>query len=388
MASKTSRDEVSDIIKKFSKEVDIGSIEDITDKVEGLSTGNLGIDYIVGVGGLPIGRVVESYGAPSSGKTTLALQTAAELQQRIIAEGSDDFILYVDFEHALDKKYCKSLGLDLTHPSIRVTQPDSLETGASIARKLLETGKVKLLIWDSVAEAQVAAVKKAETGDYVPPVKAKIMKQFLEQINDVLYRTRCTAIFINHVQEKINMSGPARGVVSQTTPGGDALKFYSSVRLKFTQTKKNRGKRFSALTNSMEEYPISTEVKVTVEKNKVADPHKSCTVLVRYGRGFDNFWQAVQVLEAYKLITHSGSWYYFDRTPELLLPGLPEGAGRLGAFQGEDKLLKYGESNLEWRAHIIRAAVEAVNSAAPDMSDEDIEEDENSLDLGRFVEFE
>jgi recombination protein RecA len=384
---KAARDEVSEIIKKFSKEIDIGSIEDVTDHIEGLPTGNLGIDYIVGVGGLPVGRVVESYGAPSSGKTTLALQTAAELQQKIIANGSDDFILYIDFEHALDKKYCKSLGLDLTHPSIKVTQPDSLETGASIARKLLDTGKVKLLIWDSVAEAQVEAVKKAETGDFVPPVKAKIMKQFLEQINDVLYRTKCTAIFINHVQEKITMSGPARGIVSQTTPGGDALKFYSSVRLKFTQGKKNRGKRFSPLINDYEEYPISTEVKVTVEKNKVADPHKSCIVLVRYGRGFDNFWQAVQVLEAHKKITHNGSWFYFDRTPSLLMPGLPEAAGRSGAFQGEDKLLKYGEANPEWRAHIINAAMETVNSAMPGEI-EDIEEDEsNDIDLGAFVEF-
>jgi recombination protein RecA len=384
---KAARDEVSEIIKKFSKEIDIGSIEDVTDHIEGLPTGNLGIDYIVGVGGLPVGRVVESYGAPSSGKTTLALQTAAELQQKIIANGSDDFILYIDFEHALDKKYCKSLGLDLTHPSIKVTQPDSLETGASIARKLLNTGKVKLLIWDSVAEAQVEAVKKAETGDFVPPVKAKIMKQFLEQINDVLYRTKCTAIFINHVQEKITMSGPARGIVSQTTPGGDALKFYSSVRLKFTQGKKNRGKRFSPLINDYEEYPISTEVKVTVEKNKVADPHKSCIVLVRYGRGFDNFWQAVQVLEAHKKITHNGSWFYFDRTPSLLMPGLPEAAGRSGAFQGEDKLLKYGEANPEWRAHIINAAMETVNSAMPGEI-EDIEEDEsNDIDLGAFVEF-
>jgi recombination protein RecA len=386
--AKTSRDEVSEIIKKFSKEVDIGSIEDVTDHVEGLPTGNLGIDYIVGVGGLPVGRVVESYGAPSSGKTTLALQTAAELQQKIIETGSDDFILYIDFEHALDKKYCKSLGLDLTHPSIKVTQPDSLETGASIARKLLETGRVKLLIWDSVAEAQVEAVKKAETGDFVPPVKAKIMKQFLEQINDVLYRTKCTAIFINHVQEKITMSGPARGVVSQTTPGGDALKFYSSVRLKFTQGKKNRGKRFSPLINDFEEYPISTEVKVTVEKNKVADPHKSCIVLVRYGRGFDNFWQAVQVLEAHKKITHNGSWYYFDRTPGLLLPGLPESASRSGAFQGEDKLLSYAESNPEWRAHIIKAAVDTVNSATP-MDVEDTDDDnDRGIDLGAFVEFE
>jgi recombination protein RecA len=384
---KASRDEVSEIIKKFSKEVDIGSIEDVTDNVEGLTTGNLGIDYIVGVGGLPVGRVVESYGAPSSGKTTLALQTAAELQKKIIAAGSDDFILYIDFEHALDKKYCKSLGLDLSHPSIKVTQPDSLETGAAIARKLLETGKVKLLIWDSVAEAQVEAVKKAETGDFVPPVKAKIMKQFLEQINDVLYRTKCTAIFINHIQEKITMSGPARGIVSQTTPGGDALKFYSSVRLKFTQGKKNRGKRFSPLINDYEEYPISTEVKVTVEKNKVADPHKSCIVLVRYGRGFDNFWQAVQVLEAHNKITHTGSWFYFDRTPELLLPGLPSTGTREGAFQGEDKLLSYAEANPEWRDHIVKAAIDVVNSA---MSGEVefIEDDEDTdIDLGSFVEF-
>lgn len=384
--SKEPRSEISDLLKKFAKDgTGVGSLDEITEEVKGLPTGNLAIDAITGVGGLPVGRVIESFGPPSSGKTTLALHTAAQLQKKIIAEETGDYILYIDFEHALDKKYCKSLGLDLEHQSVLVTQPDSLEKGAAVARKLVETGKVRLLIWDSVAEAQPEAVLEAETGQSQVAIRAKIMSQFLQQINNSLFKNDCTAIFINHIQEKISISGPARGVVTKTTPGGDALKFYSSLRLEFTQISKQKGKRFNPLTNATDEFTVSADTKVTLVKNKVGDPMRNCIVRVRYGQGFDNFWSALQVLLGHGKVKKTGAWIYFNSSPELLLPELPGTAEKPGAFQGEDNLLRFADTHPVWRQMVIDAAVETVKNATPTEVEDSTEDDD--IDYGEFVKF-
>lgn len=383
------RSEISDILKKFAKDgLSAGTFDDITKEVVGLTTGNLAIDHSTGINGIPVGRIIESYGPPSSGKTTVALQTAAELQKRIIAEGSDDRILYVDFEHALDQKYCAALGLDLNHSSVVVTQPPSLEDGAQLARSLVGTGKLRLIIWDSVAEGQPKAVLEAETGQAQIAIRAKIMSQFLQQTLNAFFENDCTVIFINHIQEKISTTGYSR-VVTKTTPGGDALKFYASLRLEFQPMNKTKGKRFNALTNTTEEFPVSTDTKVTVTKNKVGDPHKSCVVRVRYGKGFDNFWSALQVLIAHKKITKSGAYFYFSKTPELLLPGLPEVGGKPGAFQGEDNLLRYADDNPEWRQLIIDHAVATVALSAqlPDFVEDADEETEDLFGSIAKVDF-
>lgn len=384
--SRDSRSEVSDILKKFAKDGTLaGTIDEITREVKGLPTGNLAIDHITGVGGLPVGRIVEAYGKPSSGKTTVALQTAAQLQKSLIEEDSDDRILYIDFEHALDKNYCASLGLDLLHPSVIVTQPRCLEDGANLARDLVKTGKIRLLIWDSVAEALPRATDEVETGHTQMAVRARIMSQFLQQIVETLFSNNCTAVFINHLQEKISTSGYSR-VTTWTTPGGDALKYYCSLRLKFDPITTQKGKRFNPLTNSHEEFKVSGDTKITVEKNKVAAPQKTCVVRVRYGKGFDNFWSALQVLLDHKRVTKSGAYFYFSKSPELLLPGLPEVGGKPGAFQGEDNLLSYADSNPEWRQLIIDAAVDTVKAAA-DLPEESLAPAEDEDGLGE-VSFE
>ena len=383
MAKKTEdRSEISDILKKFAKEgLAAGTFEDITREVVGMPTGNLSLDLTTGIGGLPVGRIIEQYGPPSSGKTTAALQTAAELQKQIVAEGSDDRILYVDFEHALDQKYCAALGLDLNHPSVIVTQPPTLEAGAQLVRALVETGKLRLVIWDSVAEGQPKAVLEAETGQSQIAIRAKIMSQFLQQTLNAFFEHDCTVIFINHIQEKISTTGYTR-VVTKTTPGGDALKFYASLRLEFQPMTKSKGKRFDPLTNTVVEFPVSTDTKITVTKNKVGDPHRSCVVRVRYGKGFDNFWSALQVLVAHKKITKTGAWHYFDKTPELLLPGLPEtSAGRPGAFQGEDSVLRYADDNPEWRQLVIDYAVAVVALSAQLPQDLVSAEEDEPVDL-------
>ena len=369
-SKKTERSAISDIIKKHAKNgVAAGTFSEITKEVVGVTTGNMSIDSVTGIDGLPVGRIIESYGPPSSGKTTVALQTAAELQKKIIAQDSTDRIVYVDFEHALDSKYCSALGLDLDHESVILSQPSTLEEGASLVRDLVATGEVRLVIWDSVAEGQPKAVLEADTGQAQVAIRAKVMSQFLQQSLNLFFENDCTVIFINHIMEKISISGYNRGIVSKTTPGGDALKFYASLRLEFQPTVKAKSKRYNPLTNEMEEFPVSTDTKVTVTKNKVGDPHRNCLVRVRYGKGFDNFWSALQVLMAHKKVTKKGAWYYFNKSPDLIVEGLPE------SFQGEDALLKYADTHQDWRQLVINMAVDVIKKAVPSESTEDSGDD-------------
>lgn len=378
------RSEISDILKKYSKAgLKAGTFDDVVDEVKGLTTGNMSIDHSVGVDGLPVGRIIEAYGPTSSGKTTLALQTAAALQQKIILEDSTDRILYIDYEHTLDVDYCASLGLDLLHDSVIVTQPRSLEKGANLARELVGTGHIRLVIWDSVAEAQPESTLEIDTGQVQVAAQARVMGQFLGQIVDSLFVNDCTLILINHMKESIP-TGYVR-VTTKTTNGGFAPKFYSSVRIEFAPISTSKGKRYNALTNEMEEVSVATETKVTMVKNKVGTPKKSCVVKVRYGKGFDNFWSALQVLLSHNKVTKTGAWYYFSKTPELLLPGLPESAGKPGAFQGEDKLLQYADGHNEWRQLVIDYAVDLIKISsenAPSVVETD-EDDDDPFNLGK-----
>lgn len=356
------RTAISDILKKFAKDgLDAGTFDDVVSEVSGLTTGNLSIDHITGVEGIPEGRIIETYGPTSSGKSTLSLQTAAELQKRIISENSDDRILYIDYEHTLDPEYCAALGLDLNHSSVIVTQPRSLEKGANLARQLVDTGKVRLVIWDSVAEAQPESTLDIDTGQVQVAAQARAMGQFLGQILDSLFVNKCTLILINHMKESIP-TGYVR-VSTKTTNGGFAPKFYSSVRIEFAPMKTTLGKRYNPLTNEMEDVKVATETKVTMVKNKVGKPNTSCVVKVRYGKGFDNFWSALQVLLSHNKVQKTGAWLHFHKTPELLLPGLPESAGKPGAFHGEDKLLQFADDNPEWRQLVIDYTVKLVREA-------------------------
>lgn len=360
-----SRDELSSILKDLSKKYDtnVGSISQVVGVVKGLTTDNIAIDHILGVHGLPVGRVAELYGMPSSGKTTCALQAAGRLQQHIKETGSDDVILYMDYEHALDKDYCLNLGLDIDDErTFLLAQPDTLEKGAAVARRLIETGRVRLMVWDSVAEATPDAIKQKETGEATVAVRAKIMSQFLQQINSTLFRNDCTAVFLNHLQKKIP-TGYTRAE-GETTPGGDALKFYSSVRLKFQQISATKGKRYNPLTNTMEDFTVSSDVMVTVTKNKVAPPQKSAKVRVRYGTGFDNFYTAVEILKNHKVLPSGSGYYYFEKLPHLVHDDMETtGTGRR-AIRGEDNLLTFAAERPKWRAKVIEEAKRVVETSA------------------------
>lgn len=376
------RPSISEVLKKHNKKVDYaaGQIDSVLEAVKGISTGNLAIDYILGVGGVPEGRSVECYGKPSSGKSTVALQVAASLQKDIIENNRDEYILYLDFEHALDKAYTKNLGFDIQHPSVILSQPDTFEEGAELAKELISTGNVRLMIWDSVAEAQPKAIVDGNIDQYFIGTRAKLMSQFLQQINGSLFRNNCTAIFLNHIQDKIPMGTYGRpGAPTTTTPGGDALKFYSSVRIEFQQIKQVKSKRFNPLTNSEEEFSVSSDVKVKVTKNKVADPNRDCIVRVRYGKGFDNFWTAVQILLNHKRIPNSSGYYYFDKLPHLAHPDMDKSSSGRPNVRGEDNLLTFADEHSLWRELVIEEARKVLESSEESMGDVILSKDDELI---------
>lgn len=359
------RQSIADVLRNANKKYDFtsGSIDDVITEVTGLSTGNIALDEILSVGGLPEGRMCELYGPPSSGKTTCALQVAGALQKKIIESNTDDYILYMDYEHALDKKYTKSLGLDLDHKSVILAQPTSLEKGAQLTRDLVNTGKIRLIIWDSVAEALPEAMAEGDSDQHFVAVRARLMSQFLQQINPFLFRNNCTAIFLNHITEDIPI-GYSPGPPKENTPGGRALKFYSSVRIKFSQMKVVKGKRFNPLSNAMEDVTTSADVKVKIIKNKVGEPNKECTLRVRYGRGFDNFWTAMQVLLGYQKIPNSAGYYYFEKLPHLVHEEMEESKTGRKSLRTEDKLLQFADEHPEWRLAVIKEAISVLASSA------------------------
>lgn len=355
------------LLKAASKKYDfeIGSLSDTLNEVKGFSIGNLALDHITGVGGLPIGRSVELYGPTSSGKTTCAMQAAAQLQKDIIESGRDEYIVYLDFEHTLDKKYSKALGFDLDHPSVILAQPDCLESGAQFARDSVDTGQAKFIIWDSVAEATPSAIMVAESGKPTVAVRARLMSELLQQINGPLHRNNATLALINHCTKDIPM-GYSPGPAKTVTPGGNSLKYYASVRIEFNPAKVVKGDRFDPLTNEMKSVSISTDVVAKIIKNKVGLPSRSCTLRVRYGKGFDNFWSAIQVLTSHKVIVTGAGFYYFDKkSAHLAHPDMDINSTGRPNVRGEDKLLEFADVHSEWRDRVITEAVQVVANASP-----------------------
>src|SRR6185503_13454903 len=374
------RASITDVLKAANKKYDFtsGTIDKVITDVKALSTGNLALDEILSIGGLPEGRMCELYGLPSSGKTTCALQVAATAQQQIMDTHSGQHILYMDYEHALDKKYTKNLGLDLDHESVILAQPTSLEKGAQLTRDLVNTGRIKLIVWDSVAEALPDAMAEGDSDQHFVAVRARLMSQFLQQINPFLFKNNCTAIFLNHVMEAIPM-GYSPGPPKKKTPGGDALKFYSSVRMEFAQTKVVKGNRFNRLSNTMEAVTTSADVKVKVVKNKVGDPNRECILRVRYGKGFDNFWSAMQILMGYKVVPNSAGYYYFDKLADLAHPDLQISSTGRPNLKGEDTLLKFADDHPLWRSLVIDEARKVLETSENAMEDVILSEDDELI---------
>ncbi len=311
-------------------------------EIEAISTGSLGLDIALGIGGLPKGRIVEIYGPESSGKTTLALHVVAEAQKKGGA------CAFIDAEHALDPAYAKKLGVDIQN--LLISQPDAGEQALEIADTLVRSGAIDVLVIDSVAALVPRAELEGEMGDALPGLQARLMSQALRKLTASISKSNTLVIFINQIRMKIGVMFGS----PETTTGGNALKFYASVRLDI--------RRIGALKNGDDVVGNHTRVKVV--KNKVAPPFKVVEFDIMYGEGVSKNGELIDLGEKAGVVEKSGSWFSYD--------GQRIGQGRENAktyLREHPEVAQAIETKVRENAGILAAVL--------DGSKEDDEEDED-----------
>lgn len=281
---------------------------EVAHDIKVVSTGSLGLDVALGVGGLPRGRVIEVYGPESSGKTTLTLQVIAEMQK---IGGTCAFI---DAEHALDVQYAAKLGINLA--DLLISQPDNGEQALEITDALVRSGSVDLIVIDSVAALVPRAEIEGDMGDNLPGLQARLMSQAMRKLTASIKRTNCTVIFINQIRMKIGVMFGS----PETTTGGNALKFYSSVRLDI--------RRIGSIKKGDE--VIGNETRVKVVKNKVAPPFKQAEFDIMYGTGISREGEIIDLGVKAGVVDKAGAWFSYEGT-------------KIG--QGKDNVREYLKSN-------------------------------------------
>jgi len=322
--------------KSFGKGVIMKMSDDSVGNIPSISTGSLGLDIALGTGGLPRGRVVEIYGPESSGKRTVALHTIAQAQK------AGGVAAFVDAEHAFDKYYAKNLGIDVDN--LLVSQPDDGEQALEIADHLIRSGAIDILVIDSVAALTPRAELEGEMGDSKMGLQARLMSQALRKLTASISKTHCICIFINQLREKIGvMFGNP-----ETTTGGNALKYYSSVRLDIRRTGAiKEGQDF-----------IGNRVKVKVAKNKVAPPFKQTEFDIIYGKGISKSGEILDLGVDLEIINKSGSCFSYGKT-------------KLG--QGREAVKQLLEDNPELSDEIEHKIMEKV-FPKPESKEKEVEE--------------